>query len=395
MTHATTAGEERLLRGYSGRIVVALSLGWLTTQLGRFLLPPLLPAIIDDLSISAAEAGLALTLMWGSYAGVQYLGGRLSDGVGRKTVIVGGLTTLLGGFGLVTLARTYPWLLAALTLAGLGAGLYFVPSQALLSDLFVTRRGQALGINSGAGMLGSTLAVGVAVVALGAATWRESFLPVVVGFLGVLALVHRWARGTYAVEWVEMDVPSTVRRVFSRRRVVGLVVVYALFSFGFQAVISFYPTFLQVERGFSPEAASLALAVVFAVGFVAMPAAGNLGDRFSRVGVARVSLSLAILGLVGIVGGGSTPAVVASTVVFAAGMSAFPPLMMAHVMGHFSDASMGGDFGAFRTVYMLIGSLGPTYVGVVADAVDFETALWSVVPILVVGLVLLVLLGRR
>jgi MFS family permease len=142
MTHARAApaGEERLFRGYSGRIVVTLSLGWLTAQLGRFLLPPLLPAIIRDLSISASEAGLALTLMWGSYASVQYFGGRLSDGVGRKTVLVAGLSILCIGFGLLALSGTYWSMLAALTLAGLGSGLYFIPSQALLSDLFVARR---------------------------------------------------------------------------------------------------------------------------------------------------------------------------------------------------------------------------------------------------------------
>jgi MFS family permease len=359
MTHVCHVDEERLWRGYSGRVVVGLSLGWLTTQLGRFLLPPLLPAIIRDLSISATEAGLALTLMWGSYASVQYFGGRLSDGVGRKTVLVAGLVVLCLGFGLLSLVGTYQGMLVSLVLAGLGAGLYFVPSQALLSDLFVARRSQALGVNSGAGMLGSTLAVGVAVVALRVATWRASFVPVAVALVIVMGLVHRWTAEPYAVEWVSMDLVSTVRRIFSQRYIGWLVVAYALFSFGFQAVISFYPTFLQVGRGFPSEVASLSLAVVFGVGMVIMPIAGTLGDRFSRLGVAKAALAVALVGLVGIVTGQAIGQVIAGTVLFAAGMSAFPPLMMAHVIGHFPDGSMGGDFGAFRTVYMVFGSLGP------------------------------------
>jgi MFS family permease len=397
MTHARAApaGEERLFRGYSGRIVVTLSLGWLTAQLGRFLLPPLLPAIIRDLSISASEAGLALTLMWGSYASVQYFGGRLSDGVGRKTVLVAGLSILCIGFGLLALSGTYWSMLVALTLAGLGSGLYFIPSQALLSDLFVARRSQALGVASGAGMLGSTLAVGLAVVTLRTTTWRASFLPVAIALVVVMGFVHRWTAGPYVIEWVDMDLVATIRRVFSQWYINWLVVAYALFSFGFQAVISFYPTFLQVDRGFSPEIASLSLAVVFGVGFVVMPTAGKLGDRFSRLGVATAALALALVGLIGIVTAQTIGPVVAGTVTFAAGMSAFPPLMMAHVIGRFPGGSMGGDFGAFRTAYMLVGSLGPTYVGVVADVADFETAIWSVVPVLVVGIGILVVLGRR
>ncbi|MFC6990063.1 hypothetical protein ACFQJD_17605 [Haloplanus sp. GCM10025708] len=58
-------GEERLVRGYGGHLLVAVSLGWLTLQSGRLLLPPLLPTVIEDLAITPFRAGIALSLLWG------------------------------------------------------------------------------------------------------------------------------------------------------------------------------------------------------------------------------------------------------------------------------------------------------------------------------------------
>lgn len=85
--------QERLLTGYSGRMVLLIALGWMAVLLGRQALPPLLPTIIKQLVISPARAGFALTLMMGLYALLQYPAGRLSDIIPRTTL----LTASIGG----------------------------------------------------------------------------------------------------------------------------------------------------------------------------------------------------------------------------------------------------------------------------------------------------------
>lgn len=68
MTDKARVTQESIVGGYEGRMLFTLSLATLCSMGARFLLPPLLPAIIDDLAISSTVAGLALSIMWGCTA---------------------------------------------------------------------------------------------------------------------------------------------------------------------------------------------------------------------------------------------------------------------------------------------------------------------------------------
>lgn len=70
---------------------MALAVTWLAIVFGRGAIPPLLPAIIEELRITPAEAGIALTHMWGLYALPQFPGGRRGPRTGGV-----GLLVLLG-----------------------------------------------------------------------------------------------------------------------------------------------------------------------------------------------------------------------------------------------------------------------------------------------------------
>jgi len=43
-------------------------------------------------------------------------------------------------------------------------------------------------------------------------------------------------------------------------------------------------------------------------------------------------------------------------------------------MHGFDDANMAEDFGTFKTVYAIVGSLGPVYVGFVAEQLNYVAA---------------------
>lgn len=73
---------------------------------------------------------------------------------------------------------------------------------------------------------------------------------------------------------------------------------------------------------------------------------------------------------------------------------AYPPVMQAFLMDAFPDGSMGGDLGATRTVYIGLGSLGPTYVGFVAGRASYVTAFSGLLACLVVSAVVVVWLAR-
>lgn len=386
--------RERFLTGYSGRLFVVLSFGWLAATLGRSTIPPLLPTIIDHLAITPFQAGMALTLLWVLFSALQYPGGRLSDVLSRKTVLVAGLAAMLVGFGLLTLVSTYPVFLVGVSFVGVGAGAYFIAARAQLTDLFVTRRSQAFGINSAGGTAGSALAAGVAVVALAVATWRTAFLPSIAVLVVVLVAIHVWSRESYVVAPVSLGLQDTGRRVFRDPQVRWLLTAYTLHSLTLQAVAGFLPTFLQVEKEFSPTLASAGFATLWVVGVVAMPLAGTLGDRVTSLPVTGGALGLATLGLVGLLAADSPWLVMVGIVLLAAGLMAYPPVIQAYLMGLFPNTNLGGDFGAFKSVYTGVGSLGPAYVGFVAERASYATAFAGLIVCLVAGVAITLWLMR-
>jgi MFS family permease len=108
---------------------------------------------------------------------------------------------------------------------------------------------------------------------------------------------------------------------------------------------------------------------------VIMPIAGRLSDRAgSRVRVALGSVLLCMLGLAVTIFAAGTVLILVGLLTFAAGLLAYPPVMQAHLMDLFPTSNMGGDFGAFRTFYFGISSLGPTYVGLVAEFAGYAEA---------------------
>lgn len=382
---AEAAESERLFTGYTGRVFLTVSFGWLLIQLGRQVLPPLLPTIIDDLGITTAEAGFALTVLWGLYALAQYPSGRLSDRLTRKTLLVGGVVLLAGGFALIAQSRGYPAFVLGASVIGVGAGLYPSAARAFVSDLFVRRRGQAFGLHTAAGDLGNAAAAGLAVLALAFAGWQSAFLPVIVLLGATGVAIHLLSRETYALERVDLEIRETARRLFATARLRGLLVAYALFAFTWQSTTGFLPAYLQAEKGLDVALASGGFALLFVVGALVKPVSGLLGDRFGRVRVSVAALLLGVAGLGVLLLAEGKLAVFLGVSVFAAGLMAFPPVMQAFLMDGFPTESMGGDLGAMRSFYIGVGSLGPTYVGVVAAASDYTTAFAGLVICLVLS----------
>ncbi|MFB6212147.1 MAG: MFS transporter [Halobacteriales archaeon] len=391
MSSTTTADETDtdagLLTGYSGRIVLLVAFGWFSILLGRQALPPLLPTIIEVLRISPARAGVALTVLMGLYSLLQYPAGRLSDALSRTTLLIASIGGMILGFGLLGTVTNYPQLLAGAAVLGVSSSFYFTPSRALLSDLFVERRGQAFGIQTTAGMGGAALAAGVAVGALRYATWQAAFLPTIVLLVGVGILLHRWSHEPYVLSRDELDFDfrGTVGRLLFQPRIRRLLFMRALTAFTFQGIVGFLPTFLQVEKGFSTTLASASFALVFVVGSVMGPLAGRLSDLFPRLRVVLGALFVGIIGLLGMLLGGAAAVVIVSIVAMSMGLASLFPVMGAYFMDLFPDRSVGGDFGAAKTVFSGLGSIGPTYVGIVAASRSYTIAFAGLLVLLVLA----------
>jgi predicted MFS family arabinose efflux permease len=369
-------------------MLVTLSIGWAVVQGGRFVLSPLLPAIIADLGITEATAGIAFAALGGVYALTQYPSGRLSDRWSRSTLIVPGLVVMIVGFALLGGAEAYlPFVLAAVVI-GLGKGLFAIPSRALVSDLYVERRGRALGVFTAGTDVGGLLASAVAVVVLASATWRAPFVPVAVALAVVAVVFVSLSDEPYRVEPASLEVSTTVRRLVASGDQRRTLVAFALFYFMVGGFINFFPTYLAQAKGFSESLASVAFAVVFVVGFATKPVAGGLSDRFRRQDVSAAGLAVAAAALAVIVVADSSLVVWGSTLVLALGYKTQFPLADAIVMDDAPADGMGADLGAARALFLAASAVGPAYVGIVATYAGYTLAFGSLAASLLVAALL-------
>lgn len=371
-------------------MLALLSVGLAIARLGRRALPPLLPTIIADLSITPLQAGVALSLASATFALLQFPSGRLSDKLNRKTVLLASLSILIVGSLLLSISTTYILLLIGAAVIGIGEGLYGAADRGLLSDLFVEKRGIAFGIHTTFSDIGGIVAAGLATVALAFGVWQTAFLPAVVGLAVLTFLLYCSGREPVSIERVSLETRETVGRLFGQRRFRLLLVAYSLFAITSQGFIGFLPTLLQADQGFSPGLASLAFASMFATGVVARPIAGRLSDFRHRLPIAGLGLLIGAFGIFVLLTAVSPIMAGVGIVIFAAGQKAFPPTMQAFLMDAFPDASMAGDLGATRTVYIGIGSLGPAYVGYVGSRLSYTVAfIGFIAAFLLAGLIII------
>ncbi|MGM0592301.1 MAG: MFS transporter [Halobacteriota archaeon] len=351
-----------------------LAVGIMACIGGRLILPPLLPSIIDDLNISSSLAGMALSLSWGLYAVMHYPGGVSSDQLTSKTTILVSLVTLSVGALVMLVTGGFGGLLLGVSMLGIGAGLYLPATYALSSELFPDRVGSALGVLSSSINVGGTLVPGIAFVAISTFTWQSAFVPLLVVYLLTIVLAHRLFDEVYVVSRVEFDVRATISRLVSSSRTRWTLVSIALLSVAWQGFISFLPLFLQAEKGVSSTTATLLYTSVFVIGALINPVSGLFSDRVGRKTVITGMITIGVVGLGVLVTAPTTLLTLVGVLVAAVGLTGVWPVVNAYVLGLFPDSTYAGDFGAARTVFLGVGSLGPTAVGSLAHLTSYATA---------------------
>jgi MFS family permease len=132
---------------WQNRAFFSLSQGGLVNNLNDVVIWGLLPLLAVSTGVSVAEAAA----VGGTYLGVwgfsQLFTGALSDRIGRKPLVTGGLWVQSLGIALLVLgADSSAWLLAAVVM-GLGTGMVYPTLLAAISDLaHPSWRASALGV---------------------------------------------------------------------------------------------------------------------------------------------------------------------------------------------------------------------------------------------------------
>ena len=391
-----------------GWTLLTVAGGWFFLLGLRFVVPALLPAITREFPVSNAAAGAAITLLWVTYAAMQFPAGALVDRLGERRLLVASL--LVGAAGLVgyTFSPTFAVFLAATAAFGFGSGLYGPPRGTVLSRTFPDRDGIAFGGVLAAGSLGSALLPVLATAIAATAGWRTAIAVTVPGFLLVAVALWRVVpaagpTGTGQEQTATTDGGTTGVRATAgavvdavRGRGVTLAAVAAaLMLFVFQGLTAFFTTYLVEVKGLTEGTAGLLFGLLFVSGAVWQSLGGGLADRY---GHGPVLAAVAFVGAVPLLALplASSQLALAGVAIFLGVRLAMGPISNAYVVSLLPTNVRGTAWGSLRTLFFGVGAFGSTAVGTMADRALFAEAFVLLAALsAVAGLVYLFLPARE
>ncbi|MEE9192896.1 MAG: MFS transporter [Candidatus Aerophobetes bacterium] len=364
---------------------------WVVNYLQRMIVPALLPLIIVTFQVSRSEAGMLMTATFIGYSLSIIPAGYLSDRIGRKIVIVGGIFLYSLTSLLIALSRS-PAIMVWLRLGtGIGLGTHIAASNALLSRYFSSdEREGAIGFHESGANIGFVLAfivVGLLGEQLG---WSPIFL--ITGLIGLLYGVLYWYM-------VREPVPRTPKRLsFSLREIVGdcrkilvnrstllIILSLGILYWGRNGVCTFLPVYLVDSKGFEFTSAALILWIIPAAGIPGKILGGRLCSWLGRSTFLICAFLASSLGVLLLPLAHHDMILWGALILFGFFSNAASPLMYAHTSRLYEDSHTGMALGTVIGIALLISALSPTVTGVIIDGYGYTIAFIIVGAILGLG----------
>jgi len=367
----------RLRGGGRGWALLAIAVGWLFILGGRFLVPAVLPQVKATFDLGNADAGVAITVLWATYALMQSPAGLLVDRLGERRLLAGSLLLSAGAVAALGLAPGFGVFVLGSAAFGFVTGLYGPARGTAISRTFPTNDGAALGAALAAGSVGSAVLPFLAGALVGGFGWRLLVGGMLVPYLAAAAFAWWAVPGREGGASPEPTPPAEllgdVGRAVRNRAVLVAVAAVTLMLFSFQGLSAFLPTYLVEVKGFEQSTASALFALLFVGGAVAQALAGNLADRIGERAVLTGSAVLggAAVAAVPFVGGVLPMAVVVALV---GSRLAIAPVSNAYVIAVLPEEVTGTAWGVIRTAFFLLGAGGSTVVGALAEVGLFDEA---------------------
>lgn len=245
-----------------------------------------LPELRQTFALSEVAAGSLFSVMMIIAALTSGIAGRLADVIGRKTVLITGLSLLAFGFSSAGISSHYLWFYFFLGVTGIGYGFTPPSLYAIMSDLLPHRRG------FGASLISVTYGIGGAIGALLASRvaaafgWRAAFVSV-----GTIAAVDMLLQ----LWWI-----ADSRRAH-RVTQMGSLKSALSFSIGLLALAEFIggsvfwscaawtPTTLRGAKALSLQETGWVMSVLSLANMLGSFTLGSLSDKFGRKPVIALS----------------------------------------------------------------------------------------------------------
>jgi sugar phosphate permease len=371
-------GDERMSPRYRWVILGAGAAGAGAFSALRMGLPALGPALRHAYGLSLPQVGLAFTAVSVGVMLTLLPWGVLTDRVGERPVMAGGLALTAAALAAAAFAPGYPLLLAGFFAAGMaGASATGASGRAVMGWFQRSERGLALGIRQMALPLGGAAAALALPQLVGAGGLRAALLALAGLSLAAAALSAALLRdppadaGTAAALLPDRPPPTRDRRVWRLGASSALLVVAQ------SSMLGFLVLFLHDRRGLSAASAAGALALVQLLGAGARIVAGRRSDvrgrrivPLRRIAARNVALLVAVALLTG------APAALLYPVLLSAAVSTMSWnglsfTVAAEISGR---ARAGTAMSLQNTILAIGGALAPVLFGALVEAISWPAA---------------------
>lgn len=332
-------------------------------------LAPLLPLLIEKLSMSLTQAGFLTTVMQIPALMNPYLGALADKSSVRYFIIVApGVTAIT--MSLIGVAPGYFWLVLLLFVSGISAALFHVPAPVLIYRFAGQRKGLGMSFFMTGGELARTVGP---LVAIGAVSLLglEGIYPLMTVGIGASILLYFRLHHT-PVPSRNGNPPPSMKAAWRGTRHVLLPLSGILIFRGFMHAsgATFLPTFINQNTG-SLWLAGISLTVYEAAGVIGALTIGSLSDRFGRRNLLLFSLLSAPPFLFFFLLASSIWGQLLALFGFGFTLLSTTPVMLAMVQEHAQDSPATAN-GFFMMLSFLARSAVVVAVGAIADVIGLN-----------------------
>lgn len=387
---AAVKGQAAEADHFQTESVVTISAGHAVHDTYSAFLPPLLPAFIESMSLSKAEAGL-LTVFIQAPSLTQPFIGYLADRVSLRYAVILTPAVTATAMSLLGVTPVYAVLALWLTVSGLSSAVLHSVGPVIAGRLSGRRLGRGMGIWMVGGELGRTL--GPLVIAGYFVLWPDTLaytpLLMVGGWLMSLFLFFRLRNVGGRPSGLEHGLPWRQALQAMGPLLVPLVGIVSARAFMSSALTTYLPVFLA-EEGAELWLAGISLSVLEAAGVAGALLGGSLSDRLGRRVVLLVSLLVTpLLMIVFVVVGGWLRFPLLLLMGFAS--LSVTPVIMALVQESFPESRALAN-GIYMSLSFLIRSGVVVLVGAIGDLWGMSPAFIACALVTLLGLPFLLLL---
>ena len=359
--------DDRNNRFHTGKIL-ALSIGHFIHDVYSSFLSPLLPLLIEKLSLTLTQAGFLSTIMQLPALLNPYIG-VLADRISVRYFVILAPAITAVPMSLIGVAPSYSILLLLLFITGISVSIFHVPAPVMIAQLSASRKGRGMSFFMTGGELARTIGPLVAVAGV-SLLGLEGFYPVMIFGLTSTVWLYLKLRDV-PVSDVHTKRNVSALQTWRKLRYILWPLTLILFSRGFMhaAMTAFLPTYINQETG-NLWLAGIALTLFEVAGVAGVLTAGSMSDLFGRRKTLLVSLIGAPLCLfVFTLSGGWFR--IAALLVTGFTLLSTTPVMLALVQEH-GRRSPAAANGLFMMISFIARSAVVVVVGFIADRIGLQ-----------------------